>query len=124
MNAAIQTPAPMPAPADVPASGTVVTARGLRKAYRNKLAHTWRPGGNNNPIQRLAITLMMQPTTHDVFAQVEAEKDTRLSQVEDAIRSIFVARGAASPAVEEMLLRATLEGVTVKLVSMVCAIAA
>lgn len=67
------------------------------------------------PIQRLAITLMMQPTTHDVFAQVEAEKDARLSQVEDAIRSIFVARGAADPAVEEMLLRATLEGVTVKL---------
>ena len=26
-------------------------------AYRNKLAHTWRPGGNNNPIQRLAIML-------------------------------------------------------------------
>jgi hypothetical protein len=26
-------------------------------AYRNKLAHTWRPGGNNNPIQRLAIMI-------------------------------------------------------------------
>lgn len=67
------------------------------------------------PIQRLAITLMMQPTTHDVFARVEAEKSIRISQVEDAIRSVFVARGAADPAVEEMLLRATLEGVTVKL---------
>jgi AcrR family transcriptional regulator len=67
------------------------------------------------PIQRLAITLMMQPTTHDVFAQVEAEKSARLTQVEDAIRSVFAARGAADPALEEMLLRATLEGVTVKL---------
>lgn len=67
------------------------------------------------PIQRLAITLMMQPTTHNVFARVEADKSVRVSQVEDAIRSVFAARGAADPAVEEMLLRATLEGVTVKL---------
>jgi molybdopterin/thiamine biosynthesis adenylyltransferase len=26
-------------------------------AYRNKVAHTWRPGGNRNPIQRLALWL-------------------------------------------------------------------
>lgn len=25
--------------------------------YRNKLAHTWRPGGNRNPLNRLTITL-------------------------------------------------------------------
>ena len=25
--------------------------------YRNRLAHTWRPGGNRNPLNRLAITL-------------------------------------------------------------------
>lgn len=25
--------------------------------YRNKLAHTWRPGGNRNPINRLAIAI-------------------------------------------------------------------
>ena len=67
------------------------------------------------PIQRLAISLMMQPTTHDVFARVESAKSARLSLVEDAIRAVFAARGAADPAVEEMLLRATLEGVTVKL---------
>ena len=67
------------------------------------------------PIQRLAISLMMQPSTHDVFARVESAKSARLAQVEDAIRAVFTARGAADPAVEEMLLRATLEGVTVKL---------
>ena len=66
-------------------------------------------------IQRLAISLMMLPTTHDVFARVEQAKSDRLSLVEDAIRDVFAARGAADPAVEEMLLRATLEGVTVKL---------
>lgn len=26
-------------------------------AYRNKLVHTWRPGGNRNPLNRLAIAL-------------------------------------------------------------------
>jgi hypothetical protein len=25
--------------------------------YRNKFAHTWRPGGNRNPINRLAIAI-------------------------------------------------------------------
>jgi len=25
--------------------------------YRNKLAHTWRPGGNRNPLNRLTIAL-------------------------------------------------------------------
>lgn len=27
-------------------------------AYRNKLVHTWRPGGNNHPLQRLAMKRM------------------------------------------------------------------
>jgi molybdopterin/thiamine biosynthesis adenylyltransferase len=37
--------------------GDLVTApRGLHfDAYRNKLVKTWRPGGNRNPIQRLAL---------------------------------------------------------------------
>jgi hypothetical protein len=26
-------------------------------AYRNKLAHTWRPAGNRNPINRIAIAI-------------------------------------------------------------------
>jgi hypothetical protein len=26
-------------------------------AYRNKLSHTWRPGGNQNPLQRIAIAI-------------------------------------------------------------------
>jgi molybdopterin/thiamine biosynthesis adenylyltransferase len=37
--------------------GKVLAApRGVHfDAYRQKLAHTWRPGGNRNPIQRLAL---------------------------------------------------------------------
>jgi hypothetical protein len=26
-------------------------------AYRNRLAHTWRPGGNRHPLNRIAIAL-------------------------------------------------------------------
>jgi len=39
--------------------GKVVAApRGLHfDAYRGKFATTWRPGGNNNPLQRLALTI-------------------------------------------------------------------
>lgn len=39
--------------------GTVVAApRGLHfDAYQGRLAHTWRPGGNRNPIQRLGIAI-------------------------------------------------------------------
>jgi molybdopterin/thiamine biosynthesis adenylyltransferase len=28
--------------------------------YRNKLAHTWRPGGNRNPLNRIAIAIAMR----------------------------------------------------------------
>lgn len=28
--------------------------------YRNRLAHTWRPGGNRNPLNRLAIAIAMR----------------------------------------------------------------
>jgi hypothetical protein len=39
--------------------GEVLAApRGLQfDAYRNKLARTWRPGGNRNPLHRLAIMI-------------------------------------------------------------------
>ena len=29
-------------------------------AYRNKLMHTWRPGGNNHPMQRIALKIGMR----------------------------------------------------------------
>jgi AcrR family transcriptional regulator len=67
------------------------------------------------PVQRLAISLMLQPSTHPVFAGVEAAKADRLTEVENAIRAVFSDRGAADPALEEMLLRSTLEGISVKL---------
>ncbi|MBS0446958.1 MAG: ThiF family adenylyltransferase [Proteobacteria bacterium] len=40
--------------------GRVIAApRGVHfDAYRNKLVHTWRPGGNRHPIQRLAMKIV------------------------------------------------------------------
>lgn len=32
-------------------------------AYRNKLVHVWRPGGNNNPLQRLAMMIVKRRMT-------------------------------------------------------------
>jgi AcrR family transcriptional regulator len=49
------------------------------------------------PEQRLAISLMMQPCTHPVFAEVEAHRSERLTAVEDAIRSVFAERGGGRP---------------------------
>jgi len=38
--------------------GVLAAPHGMQfDAYRNKLVRTWRPGGNNNPVQRLAIMI-------------------------------------------------------------------
>lgn len=29
-------------------------------AYRTRLVHTWRPGGNNHPLQRIALRIGMR----------------------------------------------------------------
>lgn len=33
-------------------------------AYRNKLVHTWRPGGNNHPLQRLILMIARRQFAH------------------------------------------------------------
>jgi len=66
------------------------------------------------PRQRLALSLMTHPSTNPVFAQVERQKAEHLAAVEDTLRELFAARGAADPALEEVLLRSVLDGVIVK----------
>jgi hypothetical protein len=39
-------------------------------AYRNKLVHTWRPGGNRNPLQRAGLAIVKR-----VLAKMQARKD-------------------------------------------------
>jgi AcrR family transcriptional regulator len=70
----------------------------------------------NLPVQGVILSLVVQPSTHPIFAEVEARKNERLSLLEDSLRELFEARGAADPAVEEVLLRSVLEGVIYKAV--------
>jgi AcrR family transcriptional regulator len=66
------------------------------------------------PLQRLVLSLMTHPSTLPVYARVERRKDQQLTAVEDSLRGLFAARGAADPALEEVLLRSVLEGVIFK----------
>lgn len=66
-------------------------------------------------VQRLVIGLMLQPGTREIYARAEAANLAALERAENHIRAIFADRGAADPAVEEVMLRSLLEGVIVKL---------
>ncbi|WP_432973670.1 TetR/AcrR family transcriptional regulator [Dactylosporangium sp. CA-233914] len=66
--------------------------------------------------QRLMLCLMVQPSTRKVYARVERTRVAEATAFEDALRAIFTARGAANPAVEEVLWRSLMEGVLFKLV--------
>lgn len=68
----------------------------------------------NLPVQRMAISLMTHPSTRPAFAAVEQQKDAQLRTLEDTLRELFAARGAADPALEEIMLRSVLEGVIFK----------
>jgi molybdopterin/thiamine biosynthesis adenylyltransferase len=61
-------------------------------AYRNKLVHTWRPGGNNNPLQRLALSVARRKLSQKISsAPAAGRKDgmgtqTVIEQILDVAR--------------------------------------
>nr|WP_314843355.1 TetR/AcrR family transcriptional regulator [uncultured Microbacterium sp.] len=63
------------------------------------------------PLQRVVAAMKVQPHTHQLFAQVEKGFTGRMTHKEDGIREAFTERGAADPALEEIMLRTTLDGV-------------
>ncbi|GAB2884526.1 hypothetical protein GCM10022245_20010 [Streptomyces mayteni] len=65
-------------------------------------------------VQRMALSLVVGPATHPLFAAAEARAEQRLLFLEDGLRALFAARGAEDPALEEVLLRSVLEGVIFK----------
>lgn len=65
-------------------------------------------------VQRITLSLVVNPATHPLFAAAEARKEERLAALEDTLRDMFAARGAADPELEEVLLRSVLEGVIFK----------
>ena len=66
------------------------------------------------PLQRAVLAMQQQPSTHRLFAESEARHEEAATAAEDAVRDLFRARGAADPALEEIMLRSTLEGIFVK----------
>ncbi|MDQ0727022.1 TetR/AcrR family transcriptional regulator [Microbacterium sp. W4I20] len=66
------------------------------------------------PLQRAVLAMQQQPATHRLFAESEARHEDAAKAAEDAVRELFRARGAADPALEEIMLRSTLEGIFVK----------
>ncbi|MCT1476718.1 TetR/AcrR family transcriptional regulator [Microbacterium sp. p3-SID336] len=66
------------------------------------------------PLQRAVLAMQQQPATHRLFAESEQRHAEAVAAAEDAVRAVFRARGAADPALEEIMLRSTLEGIFVK----------
>lgn len=66
------------------------------------------------PLQRAVLAMQQQPATHRLFAESEARHEEAATAAEDAVRDLFRARGADDPALEEIMLRSTLEGIFVK----------
>ena len=66
------------------------------------------------PLQRAVLAIQQQPATRRLFAESEARHEAAASAAEDAVRDLFRARGADDPALEEVMLRSTLEGIFVK----------
>jgi AcrR family transcriptional regulator len=66
------------------------------------------------PLQRAVLAMQQQPATHRLFAESEQRHAAGVTAAEDAVRDLFRARGAADPALEEVMLRSVLEGVFVK----------
>lgn len=69
---------------------------------------------NSLPVQRMILSLVIHPSTHPLFAQAEARKETRVVRLEDGLRELFTARGAADPALQEVMFRSVMEGVVFK----------
>ncbi len=59
-------------------------------AYRDKLSFTWRPGGNNNPIQRLAVRIAKKKLSASInrpaSASEEGEATTPVARILDLAR--------------------------------------
>ncbi|MFI6347522.1 TetR/AcrR family transcriptional regulator [Streptomyces sp. NPDC050560] len=66
-------------------------------------------------VTRLMLAVMVQPAVRSVLAEAESAAEERVAAAEAAVASLFAARGAEDPALEQVMFRSVLEGVTFKL---------
>ncbi len=70
--------------------------------------------GLSLPLQRAVAAMQLQPSTHRLYAEAEQRFVDQATASEDIVRELFRTRGAADPALEEIMLRTSLEGIAVK----------
>lgn len=66
------------------------------------------------PVQRAVFAMQQQPSTLRLYADSEDRHDESATSSENIVRGMFRERGAADPALEEIMLRSTLEGIFMK----------
>lgn len=66
------------------------------------------------PVQRAVLSMQQQPVTHRLFAESEQRFGQQATESENIVRDLFRERGADDPALEEVMLRSTLEGAIIK----------
>lgn len=66
------------------------------------------------PVQRAVFAMQQQPSTHRLYAESEDRHAEQAFTAENIVRGMFRERGAADPALEEIMLRSTLEGIFMK----------
>ncbi|WP_243229039.1 TetR/AcrR family transcriptional regulator [Microbacterium sp. CIAB417] len=65
-------------------------------------------------LHRAVMTMQQDPAQLRFFAEAAARNADGAAGAEQAVRAIFAERGAADPALEEVMLRTLLEGVALK----------
>lgn len=65
-------------------------------------------------LHRAVLTMQQDPAQLRFFAEAAARNAEAVAAAELAVRAIFVERGAEDPALEEVMLRTTLEGIVLK----------
>ncbi|GAA4770066.1 TetR/AcrR family transcriptional regulator [Microbacterium gilvum] len=68
----------------------------------------------NMTLHRAVLAMQQDPTQRPFFVEAAERNSAAVTAAEDAVREIFRERGAADPALEEVMLRTVLEGVVVK----------
>lgn len=66
------------------------------------------------PVQRAVFAMQQQPSTLRLYAESEERHADRAHASEEIVRGMFHDRGADDPALEEVMLRSTLEGIFMK----------
>lgn len=75
----------------------VVAPRGIHfDAYRNRLRTTWRPGGNNNPLQRLGLVVARRVVMARESAQGSVQEEDRAERQRPIERILDLGRWAPS----------------------------